>query len=214
MEEFVEEDFEEERIHPEDPYLQTAREELRQFFAQNRERVFFSRQLEVRFEGQFYHWITNRALRDLAAEGLLRTERKELVKAKGIIHLYWHRRNRYPRRAAANVVALVDSYATYALGETLGLHGEWMIMEGFARNRFVMLGRETNEYLGRKWTDTNHNLYFIFERDGCAYGIEVKNTLGYMDRAVLRIKVAICQYLGLRPVMACRCCPGPGCMTT
>lgn len=47
-----------------------ARAALEAFFDRHKESVFFSRQLEVRNEGDWYHWITNRALRELAGRGL------------------------------------------------------------------------------------------------------------------------------------------------
>ncbi len=174
-------------VRPLDPYLPVAREQLEAFFSDHRDEIFFSRQLEVRFEADFFHWITNRALRDLAEAGALKTERRELA-SHGIVHLYWDRRNRYVVRAADRVVELVSEYAAYSTGEALGRHGEWMVMEGFVRNQFVQRGRETNEYAGRKWTTTGHNIDFIFERDGVAYGIEVKNTLGYMEHEELQTK--------------------------
>ena len=59
---------------PPDPRQISAREVLIQFFEEHREQVFFSRQLEVRYERDYFHWITNRALRDLEAMGLVRSE--------------------------------------------------------------------------------------------------------------------------------------------
>lgn len=47
---------------------------LARLFDENRERVFFSRQLEVLFEGDYFHWVTNRAIRELVAAGTLRSE--------------------------------------------------------------------------------------------------------------------------------------------
>ena len=47
-----------------------------------------------------------------------------------------------------------------------------------------MVARHANEFEGRSWVTTGHNLDFIFRRDGVAYGVEVKNTLGYMDVVV------------------------------
>lgn len=41
---------------------------LRAYFGEHRERVFFSRQLEVQHEQDYFHWVTNRALRDLRDE--------------------------------------------------------------------------------------------------------------------------------------------------
>jgi len=46
-----------------------------------------------------------------------------------------------------------------------------------------------------------------FLRDGRAYGIEVKNTLGYMDRTDFDTKIRLCRHLGVRPVIAARMLP-------
>ena len=42
-----------------------ARARLLAHFVDNPESVFYSRQLEVLFEDEYFHWITNRALRAL-----------------------------------------------------------------------------------------------------------------------------------------------------
>ena len=60
---------------------------------------------------------------------------------------------------------------------------------------------------GRVWKESNHNLDFIFEKDGIAYGIEVKNTLGYLDIEEFAIKVRLALYLGVRPLFAVRALP-------
>ena len=48
---------------------------------------------------------------------------------------------------------------------------------------------------------------FIFERDGNAYGIEVKNTLGYLDVDEFATKIRMAQHLGVKPVFAVRALP-------
>ena len=40
-----------------------------------------------------------------------------------------------------------------------------------------------------------------------AYGIEVKNTLGYMDGKEFLLKIQLCKWLGIRPVFVCRMLP-------
>jgi hypothetical protein len=127
------------RVNPADPAEQRAYRRLVELFEDRPEEVFFSRQLEVALEGEFFHWITNRALRRLAEEGLVRTERRPLA-AGGSITLYWHRAFRYYKRAATRLVALVNEYADPNIGGALGLHGETMVLEGFARSKFVMQG--------------------------------------------------------------------------
>jgi hypothetical protein len=104
-------------------------------------------------------------------------------------------------------VDLVEEYADPNIGGAVGLHGESMVLEGFARCEFVMRGRNTREFGGRVWTETGHNLDFIFQKDGQAYGVEVKNTLGYMEYEEFQAKIRLCRFLGIRPVFAVRMVP-------
>ena len=108
-----------------------ARAALEAFFDRHKESVFFSRQLEIRNEGEWYHWITNRALRELAGRGLIRTGIRQL-QTGGSIHLMWHKSYRYHRRDATRVVRLVEEYSDPNIGGSLGLQGEAMVLEGFA----------------------------------------------------------------------------------
>jgi hypothetical protein len=183
-----------------------ARDHLRQFFDRNREDVFFSRQLEVQNENEYFHWITNRAIRELEAEGLIRSEWRKLSTGTSV-KLIWHKGYRFYKRSAGQLVTLVEEYSDPNIGAALGLHGETMVLEGFARTQFVMASRNTREYQGKVWVDTEHNLDFIFERDGIAYGIEVKNTLGYMDREEFLLRIKLCEWLGIKPVFVCRMLP-------
>ncbi|MCU1265983.1 MAG: hypothetical protein JWM21_2301 [Acidobacteria bacterium] len=189
-----------------DPVEASAREFFRTFFERNSQSVYFSRQLEVQNEDRFFHWITNRAVRDLVAEGTILTESRKLSSG-GTVKLLWHRGYRYYKREAARVVELVNEYSDPNIGGALGLQGEALILEGFARLEFVMKGREARSYGGRVWTETDHDLDFVFERDGRAYGIEVKNTLGYMDPIEFSTKIRLCLHLGIRPVIAARMLP-------
>lgn len=190
----------------EDSYEQDVREKLIEFFDKSQKKVFFSRQLEVKFEDNYFHWITNRAIRALIVDGVIKEETRPLRSA-GEIHLLWHPSFRYYKREAASVVKLVEEYSNPNIAGAIGLHGETMVLEGFARNEFVMKGRNARSYGGKEWTRTGHNLDFIFERDGVAYGVEVKNALGYMDQEELQTKVEMCKWLGIKPVFVARMLP-------
>lgn len=179
---------------------------LGRLFDENRERVYFSRQLEVLFEGEYFHWVTNRAIRELIAAGTVRSEVRTL-RTRGTVNLLWHRSYRYYRREATNVVRLLEEYADPIIGAALGLQGEAMVLEGFARKQFVMHGRNTRSFHGLTWSRTAHDLDFIFARDEIAYGVEVKNTLGYMGHDELQTKIEVCRELGLRPLFAARMLP-------
>src|SRR5205823_7734183 len=115
--------------------------------------------------------------------------------------------HRYFRRDAARLVSLVEQYSDPNICASLGLNGETMILGGFARKQFVLRGEHTREFRGRSWTETGHNLDFIFERDEVAYGIEVKNSLSYIEQDEFRIKIRLCKHLGVRPLFAVRMLP-------
>ena len=189
-----------------DPAQRQARVQLIAFFEEHRDGVFFSRQLEVRFEDQFFHWITNRAIGDLVRQGAVRMEARDLADG-GTIHVLWHRSNRYHRRQANRLVRLVDEYSAPNIGASLGRHGELLVLEAFARGRFLMEGQEVRTHGWRRWTKTDHDLDFVFARDGVAYGVEVKNTPGYMDHDELDIKMSMCRRLRVQPVFVVRMLP-------
>ena len=82
------------------------------------------------------------------------------------IKLVWHRKHRYYKCDAKPVVDLVDEYGSPNICAAMGLHGEQMILAGFAKKQFVLREHNTKRFLDRQWTKTDHNLDFIFERDG------------------------------------------------
>lgn len=197
---------EEEPERPPDPSQELAREDLRRFIEERKERVFYSRQLEIKHERKYFHWVTNRAMHDLIDEGFLEAEERKL-KTGGRIIVVWQWNYRYYKRAANRLCKLVEEFADPSIGEALGDHGELLVVRAFAKSQFVMKGEHTREYDGKKWTETEHDLDYIFERDSVAYGIEVKNKLGYMDYDELKIKIKICKKLGIRPVFVARMLP-------
>ena len=188
-----------------DPKQALALASVEKLIKQNPEKVFFSRQIEVQNEREFFHWITNRAIREL--EGSLIQSELRPLRTGGSIKLLWNKSHRYYKRDATDVVKLVEEYADPNMGAALGRYGELMVLEGFAKKKFLLTGQGTAEHAGKKWTRTGHNLDFIFERDGRAYGIEVKNILPYMRQDEFRIKIEICREIGVIPVFAVRMLP-------
>jgi hypothetical protein len=82
------------------------------------------------------------------------------------LKLLWHRSYRFYRRSATRVISLVEEYADPNIGASLGLQGEMLVLEGFARLAFVMRGRDVHAYGGRQWQESGHDLDYLFERDG------------------------------------------------
>jgi hypothetical protein len=61
-------------------------------------------------------------------------------------------------------------------------------------------GQAVTAFNGKTYSTTGHNLDRVFERDGIAYGAEIKNTLSYIDIREYRAKLQMCRVLGLKPL--------------
>ncbi len=184
-----------------------ARARLLAHFIDHPSEIFYSRQLEVLFENEFFHWITNRALRRLIEEGKAISSEARKLDIGSTINLVWNKSFRFYKRAAKEVFDLVNEYTNAAGDGTLGMQGEHLVLAAFARRQFILRNEETNQWDGKQWTETNHDLDFIFEKNDVPYGIEVKNTLGYPDSDEFVTKIRMARYLGLRPVFAARMLP-------
>lgn len=183
-----------------------ARARLLAHFVDHPESVFYSRQLEVLFEREYFHWVTNRALRKLIEQGHVVMESRRLDIGSEI-KLVWHKGFRFYKRAATEVFNLVNRYTNSATDGTLGMQGEHLILAAFARRQFLLIGEEANSYKDTAWTHSGHDLDFIFEKDGIGFGIEVKNTLGYLDVDEFVTKIRLARHIGVRPVFAVRALP-------
>src|ERR1039457_7249473 len=78
---------------------------LAEFSPDGADQVCYGRQLEIWLEGRFSHWITKKALNELAGERKITM----VVEKHGDItaHMYVPRRHRYPRRQIGEVIRLI-----------------------------------------------------------------------------------------------------------
>lgn len=199
-------DIEQEESRPRDPVVDQAKEEIRAFFREERAGVFYKQQLEVIFEDRYFHWVTSRALSELAAEGHIGVER-EILPGTGNITFYHAKTHRYWRRQAQDVIALVAQFSAPPFTAGLGAQGEMMFDAALASVGFMPTARKVRTYAGKAWAATEHDLDRVFERDGVAYGAEIKNTLKYISRNELTVKLRMCKHLGLRPLFIVRMAP-------
>jgi hypothetical protein len=157
----------------------------------------------VIFEDRYFHWVTSRALSELAAEGHIALER-EILPGTGNISFYHATTHRYWRRQAQDVIALVSQFSAPPFTAGLGAQGEMMFDAALASVGFLPTARKVRTYAGKVWAETEHDLDRVFERDGVAYGAEIKNTLKYIPRDELTVKLRMCKHLGLRPLFIVR----------
>ena len=147
---------------------------LAEFFPDGANQVFYGRQLEIWLEDKFFHWITKKALNELAGEHKINL----VVETHGDItaHMYVPRRHRYPRRQIGEVIRLIAEFSQPTFTRALGQHGEMLADGAFAHTGFRILKTKVSEVDGNRWTRTRHDLDRLIERDGVRYGIEIKKS--------------------------------------
>jgi hypothetical protein len=193
---------EEER--PRDVAIDAAIARVRTFFAQSPHRLFYSTQIETSLEREFFHWITGKALLELSAGTIQRIP--EMVQGN-VLNFYAHPSHRYFRRELATMKEILTRIFDPEFARAVGLHGELMFDAALGRHGFRAEARSANSWQGKVWTKTGHNLDRIVTRDQRAYGVEVKNTQGYISRGELRTKLDLSHHLGLTPLFIMRFAP-------
>ena len=167
--------------------------------------VFYSRQIEVWLENDFYHWITKKALRELAAARKISFIEENLQHHRA--HFFYPPSHRYPRRQIRETIGLIAEFSAPSFTRAVGHHGEMLVEAGFARTGFRILQQKVRAVDHRQWKETNHDLDFLIERDGIRYGVEVKNQLGYIALDEFEIKLKMCEFWGIRPMFITRKMP-------
>jgi hypothetical protein len=175
------------------------------YFVAGSRTVYYQRQLQVLAENQYFHWITVAALAQLVARGAIGSA-TEPFKAS-VIRYYWTLGHRDRKRQTKEIRNLIERIAEPDFARGVGRHGETMIDAALPRIRMIPVARETREFKGAKWGKTAHDLDRIFELDGVAYGLEIKNQLQYIDKGEFDVKLAMCRALGIKPLFVMRMLP-------
>lgn len=197
--------------HPRDPVIDEARAAIDEFLSQNKQTMFYLKQLQVVFERRFYHWITAKAISELVDVGkwrdLLVPLREDVGPQPTVVRFIFHPRNRYTARAIRRKIALIRRFSTESIGRACGRQAEVLFSRALFASGFRLVGENTRRYRDQTWPTSAHDLDFIFERDGLAYGCEIKNRFEYIDRQEMRTKLAMCQHLGIIPLFIMRAAP-------
>ncbi len=204
-----EEEFEhEEEFEVEDRYVERASDAVLKVIDGRPRDVFYERQLPVVLEKDYYHWITSRALDELAEDRLIRSEFVGMGSSYSTkMRFFFSNKLRYWKRSATKVRKLVLEYSKVDFTNAFGHHAEMLFDAALPREGFLPVAENVKEYDGKRWDETEHNLDRIFVRDGVAYGTEIKNQLGYLEFAEFFVKLRMCQHLGLRPLFIARMMP-------
>ena len=189
-----------------DPYFLDAQKDIRELYEANKDNVYFIRQLQVKFEKKYFHWITNNAIIGLYKIGYLKDLR--IPKASGTSTRYFfHKSNRYPKRTINEMEKIIEEYSQDHITRSCGHRAEDLFCIAFAKHGFMPISSKVREFNKKKWERSNNDLDFVFERDGIAYGCEIKNKLGYIEKKELEIKLEMCAFFGVKPLFIMRYSP-------
>jgi DNA-binding transcriptional regulator YhcF (GntR family) len=188
-----------------DEYEISATERLAKFFKKFKNSVFTTKQLQVLFESHYFHWVTYRALCNLEKDGLIKRTTQKFYGIEAEVR--YHRSNRYHKRKTKKLMEIIKEYSTENVSWSCGIEANRLFYISLTERNFRYLGKDTNEFKGKKWIQTDHNFDYILERDGIVYGIEIKNTFDYIDKDEMKTKIEICKYLGIKPLFIMRWAP-------
>lgn len=194
-----------ERDRPRDAAIDEAIPHVRGIFDASPVRVFYSTQIETLLERQYFHWITGKALLELANGGHL--QRLPVTMQNRVVNFYAHPRHRYWKREQKKLQQLLERIFDPEFTHAIGRHGEMMFDSALSRQNFRYEARDANSWQGNTWEQTNHNMDRIVTRDGIAYGVEIKNTQNYITHDELLTKIALCRHIGVHPLFIMRSAP-------
>jgi hypothetical protein len=163
---------------------------------------YHRKQIEVLFEEKYPHWATHRNVDFLIKEGFLEEKDEKIAK------FVYRSDIRYIQREINRRKKIIQRYSNTEFDKAIGRYAEVLFSYMFRLNGFKIVGRHTSGYKGRQWQKTNHDLDFIIEKDGMAYGVECKNTLPYIEREEFDVKLEMCKFLDLVPLWILRNAPG------
>jgi hypothetical protein len=198
---------------PRDQAIDAAKGEIESFFQEKsrRTRVYYLTQLQVIFERDFFHWITGKAVTELVNEGRLSHSFGVLQQNPGEqgsrVRFIFHPSCRSTKRQIVRKIKLIRKFSAENVGRAAGRQAEILFSRSLMRGGFKLVEENTKEYNGRVWTETAHDLDYVFEADGLAYGCEIKNRFEYIPHVELQIKVKICRHLGIIPLFIVRWAP-------
>jgi len=166
--------------------------------------VFYKKQIQVVFEDQYPHDVTGKAVNELIEDKFLKAETRAFGKNMHVIFVYRHN-VRYTAMAIKIRIKILERFSDDEVNDGVGKYAEILFGHMFERNQFKIIGRNTNTFRSKAWSESDKNLDFIIEKDGISYGVEIKNRFDYMEQDEFEEKLEMCQFLGLLPLFPLRC---------
>jgi len=132
-----------------DPYFLQAQKEIKDLYENNKESVYYIRQLQVKFEKKYFHWITNNAILELYKAGYLKDLR--IPKGKGTpTRFFIHYSNRYAKRQINKLEKIIAEYSQDFITRSCGHRAEDLFCKALAMRGFIPTAQKVREYNRKK----------------------------------------------------------------
>jgi len=135
-----------------DQFFLEAKDEIKKFFNNGKEGVFYMRQLQVLFEKQYFHWITANAVSSLLKEGFLKQHNIKVVIPYEVsldLHFFCHKGNRYPIRKANSIAGVVTEFSRNHITSSCGNRAEVLFAEALSTRGLTIASKKAREYKGK-----------------------------------------------------------------
>lgn len=146
LDDFYEETEEyKEKFAKTDPYFLQAQKEIRKLYENNMESVYYIRQLQVKLENTYFHWITNNAIKELHRSGFLKDFR--IQKERGTATRFFiHHSNRYAMRKIRKMEGIIEEYSQDFITRSCGHRAEDLFCKALAMRGFMPMAEKVREY--------------------------------------------------------------------
>ena len=124
-----------------DEYFIGVQEGIKEIYEADRESVFYLRQLQVKFEKQYFHWITNNALEGLIKINHLRDIRIDTGKGTST-RFFVHKTNRYPKRRINEIGKIIKEYSQDHITRSCGHRAEDLFCASLAMKGFMPIAKK------------------------------------------------------------------------
>jgi hypothetical protein len=169
--------------------------------------VFHEQQLQVLFEPYWSHTTTTNALtvlREKIQTEVMSTPDGLAVRFYSSDSLSPEALNRLVRRRLKSIAWSSSGN----VGRRIGAHAERLVLDAFERLDGEVLAVDTNVCEGRSCSGDRQLRLDAFVRIlGESYGIEIKNMLDYPNALEMKLKRALANAVGTRPVLVTRDAP-------
>jgi len=171
----------------------------------SKDSLFYKKQIQVILEDSYPHDVTGKAVNELIEDEFLKEESRTFGKMKNVPIIFVCRKSRrYISNEVKERIRIIERYSDEELNEGCGKYAESLFNHIFEKHNFKIIDRNTNTYRGKKWRKSNKDFDFLIEKDGCAYGLEVKNTFDYMPQDEFEEKLEMCKFFGILPLFPVR----------